>query len=75
MADDAPMPTETETRQCPRCGSTESTPILYGYPTNEAFEAAQRGEIALGGCIVGDESPDFECRGCGAALPWPAPDD
>jgi predicted RNA-binding Zn-ribbon protein involved in translation (DUF1610 family) len=34
------------------------------------FRAAERGEIALGGCIVGDESPEFECPACGAKLPW-----
>ena len=35
-------------------------------------EAADRGEIRLGGCIVGPESPDYECLGCDAALPWVA---
>ena len=28
-------------------------PILYGLPTAEAGEAARRGELVLGGCIVG----------------------
>jgi hypothetical protein len=32
--------------------------------------AEQRGEIVLGGCLVGPESPDYECRDCHAALPW-----
>jgi hypothetical protein len=27
-------------------------PIMYGLPTAEAFAAAERGEIELGGCIV-----------------------
>ena len=75
MTDDAPMSTATETRPCPRCGSVESTPIVYGYPTTEAFEAAERGEISLGGCAIGPESPELECRGCRTPLPWPAPDD
>ena len=78
MAEDRGVMSETqtqaETRRCPRCGSAEATRILYGLPTHEAWEAAQRGEIAIGGCIVGPESPDFECSGCGAAVPWPAPD-
>ena len=34
------------------------------------WEAEQRGEVVLGGCLVGPESPAYECRGCGAALPW-----
>jgi hypothetical protein len=49
--------------------------ILYGLPTHEAFEASERGEFALGGCVIGLESPDYECRDCGISLPWVAPDD
>lgn len=42
-------------------------PILRGLPSLEAFEAADRGEIALGGCVVTDEDLDFACTGfdCG----------
>ena len=36
-------------------------------------EAEIRGEIVLGGCMVGDESPDYQCRGCGTYLPWVRP--
>jgi hypothetical protein len=51
---------------CPRCGA-RAIPILRGMPTLEAFEAADRGEIYLGGCIVADVDPDFACTGfdCG----------
>ena len=28
-------------------------PIVYGLPTEEGFAAARRGEIVLGGCLVG----------------------
>jgi hypothetical protein len=48
---------------------------VYGYPTRETFEAAERGELALGGCVIDEESPDYECRGCGAPLPSVAADD
>ena len=67
--------TETQIRPCPRCGSTATAQVLYGYPTEEMAELEQRGEIILGGCMppVGEE-PDFYCRGCGSALPWVAPD-
>ena len=35
---------------CPKCGLDENViPIVYGYPSEELFEAAERGEIALGG--------------------------
>ena len=71
------MTTATTFPPCPRCRSTDARPILYGYPSTEMFEASERGDIGLGGCIVWDESPDFECGGCGSLLPWVAhrPDD
>lgn len=62
-------------RVCPRCGETiQPVPILYGFPTYEAFEASERGEIRLGGCIVGDEDPEFACPACDALLPWVSPE-
>lgn len=58
-------------RPCPRCGAEITPiPIVYGLPTHELFEAAERGEVQLGGCMVGDESPEFQCKACQAALPW-----
>jgi hypothetical protein len=59
---------------CPACGSLESLPVEYGFPSLEMGEAAERGEIVLGGCLIGPESPDYECRDCRAALPWVRPD-
>ena len=67
-----PVITRTPLRPCPQCGSTDAIRIAYGYPSFEMSEAANRGEIRLGGCVIGPESPDFECLGCGAALPWVA---
>lgn len=51
---------------CPRCGA-RAIPILRGLPSLEAFEAADRGEIALGGCVVTDDDLNFACTGfdCG----------
>ena len=60
---------------CPRCGASSPLRILYGYPTPEAFEAAERGELAIGGCMIGRESPRFVCGACRAQLPWVAPDE
>ncbi len=57
---------------CPRCGATEALRIVYGLPTNEAVAAAERGEFRLGGCVIDEESAEFECGGCGVALPWVA---
>ena len=36
-----------------------SMPAAYGYPEVELSEAARRGEVVLGGCLVGPESPDY----------------
>lgn len=33
---------------CPKCRSDRTAPILYGYPSNEAFEAEERGETYPG---------------------------
>jgi hypothetical protein len=38
------------------------------------WQVEERGEVSLGGCLVGPESPDYECRSCGAPLPWVADD-
>ncbi|HEX2194193.1 MAG TPA: hypothetical protein VHK63_04435 [Candidatus Limnocylindria bacterium] len=47
--------------------------IVYGLPGHELWEAEQRGDVMLGGCIVGPESPEFACRDCESPLPWVAP--
>ncbi|MCH8050466.1 MAG: hypothetical protein IIC86_00420 [Chloroflexi bacterium] len=39
-------------------------PILYGYPSDEAMEAAERDEIVLAGCMDGDLDPSYYCRRC-----------
>lgn len=36
---------------CPKCGQKDGVAILYGYPTETAFQQAERQEIALGGCM------------------------
>jgi hypothetical protein len=56
---------------CPACGSGDAVRVEYGYPSAEMWAAEQRGEIVLGGCLVGPESPAFECRKCHIPLPWP----
>ena len=50
---------------CPECGKTDVVvPILWGYPSGEAMEAAERDEIVLAGCMVGDLEPTYYCRSC-----------
>lgn len=58
--------TTTRKTKCPRCGSA-SIPIVYGFPSGGLFEEADRGELALGGCMVEEGQPTRRCVGvdCG----------
>jgi ADP-ribosylglycohydrolase len=57
------VPPKTSHRRCTVCGSRlRLLPVVYGYPTEEAFEAARRGELILGGCIPGE--PSWVCSVC-----------
>ncbi len=60
-----PRPRARPPAQCPRCGSTDTVRIVYGYPTQEAVEAAKRDEIRLGGCLITGHDPTRQCRACG----------
>ena len=51
-------------RKCPHCGG-KLIDIVYGEPDPTTFEQAERGEIALGGCIITSESPFWQCSSCG----------
>lgn len=50
--------------RCPACGSADVVRISYGYPTPEAIDEAERGEILLGGCCISDENPEWDCTNC-----------
>ncbi|MCM3876761.1 MAG: hypothetical protein NEA02_10115 [Thermoanaerobaculia bacterium] len=56
---------------CPKCGSIDVIPILYGYPGPGMMEAAEQGKIALGGCCVGDRDPRKQCKTCGEEFDRP----
>ena len=48
---------------CPSCGG-ELLPLVFGYPSPEMMKAANRGEIALGGCVLPEDPPLYECSAC-----------
>ena len=48
---------------CPKCGGKKLLRMVFGFPDAETVEAAQRGEIALGGCGL-DRFRHFECAQC-----------
>jgi hypothetical protein len=50
---------------CPACGAGDPLHIAYGYPTYEMFLASERGEFALGGCVIEADSPTCACGACG----------
>lgn len=49
---------------CPTCGSTKAIPIVYGLPTYDTFLEAKQGKFTLGGCMISEESPRWECPDC-----------
>lgn len=52
--------------KCPRCGGTETAPIMYGMPafSDELEQTIQNCKIVLGGCCVSEVSPKYHCFGC-----------
>ena len=52
---------------CPQCKSKSVAQIFWGYPANfdEKMEKQiERKEIVMGGCIVTDHDPNWECNEC-----------
>jgi hypothetical protein len=49
---------------CPKCHGHNVVRIQYGYPTPDVLEAAQRGELVIGGCVVRHDMPRQACRDC-----------
>ena len=54
-----------QAKRCPRCQSDEVLPIVYGLPTPETVEVSAAGRVALGGCMIWPEAPDWRCEVCG----------
>ena len=53
-------------RTCPACGG-KLLPIAYGYPGPDLMEAAEKGEVIIGGCEVEEDNPNWQCADCGKA--------
>ena len=53
-------------KRCPRCGG-EVCDILYGEPTStweEDYKKEPGHRAVLGGCIIWEDCPDFQCEDC-----------
>ena len=55
-----------ENMNCPNCNSSSIAEILYGYYPNmdSIKDALDKNEVVLGGCIVTDHDPKWECNDC-----------
>ena len=47
-------------RECPECGKV-GVPLLFGQPVPEALAAADDGQLALGGCLVPEDTVNWQC--------------
>jgi hypothetical protein len=54
---------------CPACGHAFPAQILYGLPelTPELEREVLLKRVALGGCLIDDSSPNWQCFSCGHA--------
>lgn len=50
---------------CPSCSSLRVRRIIYGEPSPELGERADRGEVVIGGCVIFGNDPEWDCPDCG----------
>jgi len=52
--------------KCPECDSSSVAEILWGYPADmkELEKELDEKKIVLGGCIVTEHDPRWECNEC-----------
>jgi hypothetical protein len=60
-------------KRCPRCGAEDVVKIVYGLPTRVTMEDLYAGKVALGGCMISPDSPDYVCDSCGHEWRGPGP--
>ena len=54
------------TSNCPSCNSKDVARIFWGEPADSEmiFKKIKEKKIVLGGCIVTDNDPEWECNSC-----------
>lgn len=63
------MPRGATAPTCPYCpDAPAAVPYVVGLPSVETFEAAERGEVVLAGCVLSEPMPDWACPRCGTPL-------
>ena len=63
----------TAEAKCPECGGL-IVPIVYGLPSVELWESAERAEVVLGGCTIFPGQPTHTCQ-CGHSTRGESDDD
>ena len=63
---------------CPKCQAGNPARILYGLPdfTPELQQELSSKRVVLGGCVIFDDSPAWQCTRCGhewGELEWGRP--
>jgi hypothetical protein len=62
-----------EISKCPKCASQRVAEIYYGFPAFEEIEADLRAErIVLGGCVIGENDPQWRCLNCNHEFGMPS---
>lgn len=57
---------------CPKCHHTPIAYVLYGYPNFDdktLMQEVEEGKIVLGGCVVYEDRPTWQCTSCGFDFP------
>jgi len=65
--EDEEVQTLSEQKQvCPECKSKNVAWIFWGYPGDMSTikEELDKGKIVLGGCIITNQDPKWECNEC-----------
>ena len=55
--------------RCAKCGRRVRKPVVYGYPDPETMRQAERGEVVLGGCEIGEAVDPWCCEACEPVSP------
>ncbi len=50
---------------CLTCNKNTGVDIVYGEPSIEIARQVELGEIALGGCVIEPNQPNYRCMSCG----------
>lgn len=59
-----PIQVSHKPTQCQTCYQTTVVEIVYGDPTEEAYQLSEEDKLVLGGCVILGNSPDWECVQC-----------